>query len=177
VYGPVPPEAPLVEIVVASLTSTGLWVADRVPAETAGSTVKDSVALPVPPLASVTVRVTVNGDPVEEVGVQLNDVPEPLHPVGRPDQEYVYGPVPPEAPLVEIVVASLTSTGLWVADRVPEESKGSTVSVNVFVTALPLESVTTTCTVYGLPELELGVQLNDANELLHPAGRPDQEYV
>jgi len=50
------------------------------------------------------------------------------------------------------------------------------VSVNVFVTALPLESVTITCTVYGLPELEVGVQLNDAVEPLHPAGKPDQTY-
>jgi len=34
---------------------------------------------------SVTVRVTVNGDPVVLVGVQPNDTAELLHPDGRPD--------------------------------------------------------------------------------------------
>ena len=56
------------------------------------------------------------------------------------------------------------------------DNPGSTVSVNVFVAVLPLESVTATCTVYGLPELDVGVQLNDAAVPPHPAGRPDQVY-
>jgi hypothetical protein len=52
-------------------------------------------------------------------------------------------------------------------------SAALTVSVKVPVAVLPLESVTITCTVYGLPELDVGVQLKDAAVLLHPAGKPD----
>jgi hypothetical protein len=77
---------------------------------------------------------------------------------------------------VEIVVVWPTSTGFTVADVVPADSEATTVSVKCPVTELPLESVTVTLTVYGLPELPIGVQLKEAAELLHPGGRPDQEY-
>ena len=53
----------------------------------------------------------------------------------------------------------------------------STVRAKVFVMVLPFESVTATCTVYGVPELEAGVQLNEAVDPLQPEGRPDHEYA
>ena len=43
---------------------------------------------------------------------------------------------------------------------------------NNAVAALLFPSVTVRVTVYGLPERAVGVQLNDAAVLLHPAGRP-----
>lgn len=78
--------------------------------------------------------------------------------------------------LVETVVPWPTSTRLCVADRVPAERTGSTVSEKVFATAPPLESVTITCTVYGLAELDVGVQMNDAAAPLQPGGSPDHKY-
>jgi hypothetical protein len=90
---------------VAWPTSTGFTVAEAVPATKAGSTVRLNDAVAVFPLPSVTVNVTVNGDPVVAVGVQLIDGEfELLHPVGRFVHAYVKLPDPPEAPLVEIVV-------------------------------------------------------------------------
>jgi hypothetical protein len=62
---------------------------------------------------------------------------------------------------------------LCVAETVPATNAGSTVNVNDSVTVFPLPSVTVNVTVYGLPEFELGVQLNNAAVLLHPAGSPD----
>jgi hypothetical protein len=54
----------------------------------AGLTVSDIDALPVPARESVTVRVTLNGDPLEEVGVQLMEAEfELTHPGGRLVQE------------------------------------------------------------------------------------------
>jgi hypothetical protein len=77
-----------VEIVVVWSTSTGLWVADRVPAERAGSTPSDSVAVAVLLFPSVTVSVTVKGDPVIDDGVQLIEAELALeHPLGRLDQK------------------------------------------------------------------------------------------
>jgi hypothetical protein len=49
---------------------------------------------------------------------------------------------------------------------------GSTVKVNDAVAWPPFESVTVRRTVYGLPEPDDGVQLNDGRVLLHPAGSP-----
>jgi 2',3'-cyclic-nucleotide 2'-phosphodiesterase (5'-nucleotidase family) len=70
--------------VVGCPTSTGFFVADSVPADRAESTVKDIVAVAVLPFPSVTVRVTVSGDPVVAVGVQVIVAEfEVVHPVGR----------------------------------------------------------------------------------------------
>jgi hypothetical protein len=86
VYAPDPPEA-LAEMVDAWLTSTGLWVAEGA-AVTAGSTVRERVAVAVSPFPSLTVRVTMNGDPLAEVGVQEIEAEfEVLQPDGRPVQE------------------------------------------------------------------------------------------
>ncbi len=72
------------EIVVAWFTSTGLIVAETVPADNAGSTVNAYVAVAVFPFPSVTVKVTVNGDPVVSLGVQMIEPEsELLHPSGR----------------------------------------------------------------------------------------------
>jgi hypothetical protein len=49
--------------------------------------------------------------------------------------------------------------------------------VNDAVALFPFPSVTVRVTVYGLPECDVGVQLNDAAVLLHPAGSPPQAYV
>jgi hypothetical protein len=59
VPGPVPPVAPVVEIAVAWFTSTGLIVAETVPADNAESTVNMNDAAAVFPFPSVTVSVTV----------------------------------------------------------------------------------------------------------------------
>jgi hypothetical protein len=100
---------------------------------------------------------------------------EDVHPVGRPVHAYVYVPDPPVG-AEEKVTDSPTSAGLWLEFGMGTTSAGSTASVNVFDTVLPLVSVTVTCTVYGLLELEAGEQLKDATELPHPAGRPDHAY-
>jgi tetrahydrodipicolinate N-succinyltransferase len=82
VYDPDPPLA-AAEMVVAWFTSTGLIVADGA-VVSAGSTVRESVADAIPLTESVTVRVTVNGEPVDDVGVQLIDAEfEEEHPGGR----------------------------------------------------------------------------------------------
>ncbi len=78
---------------------------------------------------------------------------------------------------MEIVVAWFTSTGLWVADTVPADSAESTVNVNDEVALFPFASVTVRVTEYGDPESSVGVQLNDAAMLLHPAGSPPHAYV
>jgi hypothetical protein len=62
---------------------------------------------------------------------------------------------------------------LCVAEAVPATNAGSTINVNDSVTVFPFPSVIVRVTVYGLPAFELGVQLNDAAVLLHPAGSPD----
>jgi hypothetical protein len=81
-----PPDPPVAEgeIVDAWPKSTGLGAADGDPATNAEPTVRLNDAVAVFPLPSVTVSVTVNGDPVAAVGVQLIDGEfELLHPVGR----------------------------------------------------------------------------------------------
>jgi hypothetical protein len=61
-----------------------LCAAEAVPATKAGSTVRLNDAVAVFPFPSVTVSVTVNGDPVAAVGVQPMDAKSELeHPVGR----------------------------------------------------------------------------------------------
>ncbi len=60
---------------------------------------------------------------------------------------YVPAPVPPVAPLVEIVVACSASTGLIVADTVPADNAGSTVNMNDAVAVFPFPSVTVSVTV------------------------------
>jgi hypothetical protein len=63
--------------------SIGLRVADGA-VVSAGSTVRDRMAVAVPLTESVTVSVTVNGEPVEDVGVQLIEGEfEEEHPGGR----------------------------------------------------------------------------------------------
>jgi hypothetical protein len=66
-------------------TLTGFAVNDpRVTPESAALTVRESVAVAVLPFPSVTVRVTVKGEPVLAVGVQLMETAlELLHPGGR----------------------------------------------------------------------------------------------
>ncbi len=152
-----------------------MCVADTAPADSAGSTVNVNDAVAVLPLSSVTVSVTVYGVPESSLGVQLNDAAVLLHPSGSPVHAYVYvpGPVPPVAPVVEIVVAWSTSTGFTVAETVPATSTEPTVNKYVVVTVFPLPSVTARVTVYGDPESSLGVQLIEPEfELLHPSGRP-----
>jgi hypothetical protein len=84
VWLPSPPVAPVVEIVVAWFTSTGFTVADTVPADSLGSTAKENDAVAVFPFPSVTVKVTVNGDPVVSVGVQLIEAKfDDVQPSGR----------------------------------------------------------------------------------------------
>ena len=106
-------------------------------------------AVAVFPFPSVTVSITVYGELESSLGVQLNDAAVLLHPSGSPVHAYVYvpGPVPPVAPVVEIVVAWPTSTGLCVADTVPADSVGSTVNVNDAVAVFPFPSVTVRFTV------------------------------
>jgi hypothetical protein len=61
-----------------------LIVAETVPADSAGSTVNRYVAVAVSPFPSVTVRVTVNGDPVVSVGVQMIELEfDDVHPSGK----------------------------------------------------------------------------------------------
>ncbi len=112
--------------------------------------------------------------------MQLNDADVLLHPAGSPVHAYVYvpAPVPPVAPVVEIVVAWFTSTGLIVAETVPADNAGSTVNMNDAVAVFAFPSVTASVTVYGELEWSLGVQLIEPeSELLHPSGRPVQAYV
>jgi 2',3'-cyclic-nucleotide 2'-phosphodiesterase (5'-nucleotidase family) len=91
---------------------------------------------------------------------------------------YVPGPVPPDAPVVEIVVAWFTSTGFTVADTVPADNAGSTVNMNDVAAVFPFPSVTVSVTVYGELEWSLGVQLIEPEfELLHPSGSPVHAYV
>ena len=78
---------------------------------------------------------------------------------------------------METVVAWFTSTGFTVAEAVPADNAESTVNANDAVAVFPFPSVTVRVTVYGDPESSLGVQLNDAAVLLHPAGNPDHAYV
>ncbi len=65
-------------------TSTGFGLADRLPADNAGSTANVNDAVAVSPSSSVTVSVTSYGDPELSVGVQLNDAAVLLHPSGSP---------------------------------------------------------------------------------------------
>jgi len=174
VPGPVPPVAPVVEIVVAWFASTGFGVAEAIPADNAGSTVKANDAVAVFPFPSVTVRVTVYGLPECDVGLQLNDAAVLLHPAGSPVHAYVYvpAPVPPVAPLVEIVVVWFTSTGFTVAEAVPADSAESTVNANVVVAVFPFPSVTVNVTVNGDPVVSLGVQMIELEfDDVHPSGR------
>ena len=97
-----------------------MCVEDTVPALSTVSTVSESVAVPVPPIESVTVNVTVYDPAVPDPGVHENDDNVELHPDGSPLHPYVYPvPDPPDAPFVDSVVASLTSTGFFDADNVP----------------------------------------------------------
>jgi hypothetical protein len=86
VLPPDPPDPPLGEIVdVCWLKSIVGGFAYAVPADNAESTVSMYVAVAVFPFPSVTVKVTVNGDPVVSVGVQMIEPEsELLHPSGRP---------------------------------------------------------------------------------------------
>ncbi len=120
------------------------------------------------------------GVPESSLGVQLNDAAVLLHPSGSPVHAYVYVPTPdpPDAPLVEIVVAWSTSTGLMVAETVPAESAGSTVNIYVVLAVFPFPSVTVKVTVNGDPVVSLGVQMIEPeSELLHPSGRFVHAYV
>ena len=76
------------EIVRGCPTSTGLWAADRVPAERAGSTVMESTLLVTAlPVESVTATVTEKGEPLVVLGEQVIVAEsDEAQPVGSPDQ-------------------------------------------------------------------------------------------
>jgi len=80
VYELDPPDATAVNLAVCVLS----MVTGETETVSAELTVSASVALAVIPFPSVTVRVTVNGEPVVAVGVQLIEAEfELLHPAGR----------------------------------------------------------------------------------------------
>jgi hypothetical protein len=185
VYGPKPPVAPVVEIVIVWPSSTGFTVAETAPAPSVGSTVSVNVPVTALPFPSVTVSITVYGklDESPTAGVQLNDVtlPGDPQPDGSSDHAYVYGPKPPVAPVVETIVTWPSSTGFTVADTVPANKAGSTTRFSVVPTMFPFPSVTISNAVYGEPDESptAGVQLN--NTTLpgdqQPDGNPDHAYV
>ncbi|MDG7015924.1 MAG: hypothetical protein JRM82_00945 [Nitrososphaerota archaeon] len=132
---------------------------------------RENVLVTVLPFVSVNTTCTVYGLPESEVGAQLNEALEPLHPDGRPDHaNEAYVPDPPEAPADRVVVPPVY-TGLGVAEGAAS-SAGSTARERVAVAVSPFPSVTVRLTVRGEPVVAAGVQSTEGvSELPQPDGR------
>ena len=125
------------------------------------------------PFPSVTVTVTAYVPEADGVQLKETTFPGGAHPVGNPDQAYVYGVAPPVAPVVEIVIVCPASAGFGFTVTSPALNAWSTTSVSAPVTRLPFVSVTVNVTVY-VPATD-GTQLNDSTlpGVEHPVGNPD----